>query len=116
MFLFSVRFDVSFVFVGLGGPGGGFDAPGCGLFSTGSSGGLPPLLPVLKPPPGAPKPPPGPPKPPATKQKTKNNTKTKQKHCSAWSLIKFEESRHAQMCIYVVFHEEFDFQVENYQF
>ena len=41
----------------MGGPGGGF-------FSTGSSSGLPLLLPVLKPPPGPPKPPPGPPKPP----------------------------------------------------
>ena len=27
--------------------------------------------------------------------------------------IKFEESRHAQMCIYVVFHEESDFEVKN---
>ena len=49
---------------GFGGPGGGLGGPGDGLFSTGSSGGLPPLLPVLKPPPGPPKPPPGPPKPP----------------------------------------------------
>ena len=58
MFLFSFRF----VFVGLGGPGGGFGAPGGG-FRTGRSGGKPPLLPVLKkPPPGAPKTPPGPPK------------------------------------------------------
>ena len=45
------------------------------------------LLPVLKkPPPGAPKPPPGPPKP--TKQnKTKNKTKTTQKHCLARTLL-----------------------------
>ena len=47
-----------------GGPGGGFGGPGGGFFSTGSSSGLPLLLPVLKPPPGPPKPPPGPPKPP----------------------------------------------------
>ena len=65
------RFVFCFDFVGLGGPGGGFGAPGGGVFSTGSSGGLPPLLPVLKPPPGAPKPPPGPLKPTKTKQKTK---------------------------------------------
>ena len=49
---------------GFGGPGGGFGGPGGGFFSTGSSSGLPLLLPVLKPPPGPPKPPPGPPKPP----------------------------------------------------
>ena len=49
---------------GLGGPGGGFGGPGGGFFSTGSSSGLPLILPVLKPPPGPPKPPPGPPKPP----------------------------------------------------
>ena len=30
--------------------------------------------------------------------------------------IKFKESRHAQMPIYVVFHEEFDFQLKNEQF
>ena len=48
----------------MGGPGGGFGGPGGGFFSTGSSSGLPLLLPVLKPPPGPPKPPPGPPKPP----------------------------------------------------
>ena len=30
--------------------------------------------------------------------------------------IKFEESRHAQMCIYVVVHEESEFEVENAQF
>ena len=47
-----------------GGPGGGFGGPGGAFFSTGSSSGLPLLLPVLKPPPGPPKPPPGPPKPP----------------------------------------------------
>ena len=71
MFLISFRFLVCFVFGGLGGPGGGFGAPGGGLFSTVNSSGLPPLLPVLKPPPGAPKPPPGPPKPTKTQQKTK---------------------------------------------
>ena len=53
-----------FVVVGLGGPGGVFGGPGGGFFSTGSSSGLPLLLPVLKPPPGPPKPPPGPPKSP----------------------------------------------------
>ena len=58
MFLFSFRFVSCFVFVGLGGPGGGFGAPGGG-FRTGRRGGKPPLLPVLqKPPPGAPTPPP----------------------------------------------------------
>ena len=46
------------------GPGSGLGGPGCVFFSTGNSGGLPPLLPVIKPPPGPPKPPPGPPKPP----------------------------------------------------
>ena len=46
--------------IGFGGPGGGFGGPGGGFFSTGSSSGLPLLLPVLKPPPGPPKPPPGP--------------------------------------------------------
>ena len=46
---------------GFGGPGGGFGGPGGGFLSTGSSSGLPLLLPVLKPPPGPPKPPPGPP-------------------------------------------------------
>ena len=66
-----------------GGPGGGFGGPGGGFFSTGSSSGLPLLLPVLKPPPGAPKPPPGPPKQTKTKQKTKQNNK---KHCLAWTL------------------------------
>ena len=45
-------------------PGSGFGGPGGVFFSTGSSSGLPLLLPVLKPPPGPPKPPPGPPKPP----------------------------------------------------
>ena len=30
--------------------------------------------------------------------------------------IKFKDSRHAQMSIYAVFHEEFDFPVENAQF
>ena len=44
---------------GFGGPGVGFDGPGGGFFSTGSSSGLPLLLPVLKPPPGPLKPPPG---------------------------------------------------------
>ena len=41
------------------------------FFSTGSSSGLPLLLPVLKPPPGPPKPPPGPPKPPPGPPKRK---------------------------------------------
>ena len=45
--------------LGFGGPGGGFGGPGGVFFSTGSSSGLPLLLPVLKPPPGPPKPPPG---------------------------------------------------------
>ena len=64
-----------FVFVGFGGPGGGFGAPwGC-FFSLSSSGGLPPLLLLLKPPPGAPKPPPGPPR--LKKQNKKQNKKTK---------------------------------------
>ena len=49
---------------GVGGPGGGFGGPGGIFFSTGTSSGLPLLLPVLKPPPGPPKPPPGPPAPP----------------------------------------------------
>ena len=53
MFVFSFRCVFCFVFVGLGGPGGGFGAPGGG-FRTGRSGGKPPLLPVLKKPrPGA---------------------------------------------------------------
>ena len=30
--------------------------------------------------------------------------------------IKFKDSRHAQMPIYAVFHEEFDFPLENAQF
>ena len=47
---------------GFGGPGRGFGGPGGVFFNTGSSSGLPLLLPVLKPPPGPPKPPPGPPK------------------------------------------------------
>ena len=38
-------------------PGGGFGGPGGGFLSTGSSSGLPLLLPILKPPPGRPKPP-----------------------------------------------------------
>ena len=50
--------------LGFGGLGGGFGGPGGGFFSTGSSSGLPLLLPVLKPPPGPSKPPPGPSKPP----------------------------------------------------
>ena len=49
---------------GSGGPEVGFGGPGGGFFSTGSSSGLPLLLPVLKPPPGPPKPTPGPPEPP----------------------------------------------------
>ena len=58
------------IFVGLGGPGGGFSGPGGG-FRTGRSSGKPLLLPVLKkPPPGPPKPPPGPPKPPKTTKQT----------------------------------------------
>ena len=64
MFLFSFCFVFHFIFIGSDGPGGVFGGPGAGLFSTGSSSGLPLLLPVLKPPPGPPKPPPGPPKPP----------------------------------------------------
>ena len=63
VFLFSFRLFCCFVFVGLGGPGGGFGAPGGG-FSDSRSGGKPPLLLRLKKtPPGAPKPPPVPPKP-----------------------------------------------------
>ena len=63
---------------GFGGPGGGFGGPGDGFFSTGSSSGLPLLLPVLKPPPGPPKPPPGPPKPPpGPPSKKQTNKKTK---------------------------------------
>ena len=59
------------MFVGLGGPGGGFGAPGGG-FSDSRSSGKPLLLPVLKkPPPGPPKPPPGPPKPPPGPPKRK---------------------------------------------
>ena len=46
MFLLGFRFVFCFVFVGLGGPGGGFGASGGG-FRTGTSGGKPPLLPVL---------------------------------------------------------------------
>ena len=53
---------------GVGGPGGGFGAPGGVFFSLSSSSGLPLLLLSLKPPPGAPKPPPGPPKPNKTEQ------------------------------------------------
>ena len=53
--------------------GGGFGGPGGGFFSTGSSSGLPLLLPVLKPPPGPPKPPPGPPKPPPGPPKRSTN-------------------------------------------
>ena len=69
MFLFSFCF---FVFVGLGGPGGGFGGPGDG-FRTGRSGGKPLVLPLLKRPlPGPPKPSPGPPK---TTQKEKQNEK-----------------------------------------
>ena len=63
-----------FVFLGSGGPGGGFGAPGGGFFSLSSSSGLPLLLLSLKPPPGASKPPPGPPEPKKTKQKT-NDTR-----------------------------------------
>ena len=63
MFLFSLCFVFRVVFVGLGGPGGGFGDPGGVFFGTGSSSGLPLLLPVLKPPPGPPKPLPGPPGP-----------------------------------------------------
>ena len=59
MFLFSFRFVCCFVFVGLGGPGGGFGAPGGGFFNLSSSSGLPLLLLPLKPPLGPPKPPPG---------------------------------------------------------
>ena len=47
MFLFSFRLVVCFVFVGLGGPGGGFGAPGGG-FSDGRSSGKPLLLLRLK--------------------------------------------------------------------
>ena len=56
MFLFSFCFVFRVAFVKLGGPGGVFGGPGGGFFSTGSSSGLPLLLPVLKPPPGPPKP------------------------------------------------------------
>ena len=49
---------------GSGGPGVGLGGPGGVFLSTGSSSGLPLLLPVLKPPPGPPKPTPGPPEPP----------------------------------------------------
>ena len=71
MFLFSCCFVLCFVFVGLGGPGGGFGAPGGGFSGSRSSGKPLLLLRLKKPPPGAPKPPPGPPKPTKTKQKTK---------------------------------------------
>ena len=30
--------------------------------------------------------------------------------------MELEESRHAQMCIYVIFHEESEFEVENNKF
>ena len=71
MFLFSFCFVFRFVFVGLGGPGGGLGGPGGG-FRTGKSSGKPLLLPVLKkPPPGPPKTPPGPPKPTKTIRTTK---------------------------------------------
>ena len=71
-------FVVFFVFrcsfcVVIGGPGGVFGGPGGGVFSTGSSSGLPLLLPVLKPPPGPPKTPPG---PPITTQNEQRKTKT----------------------------------------
>ena len=64
MFLFSFRCVFCFVFVGLGGPGGGFGAPGGGFSGSRSSGKPLLLLRLKKPPPGPPKPPPGPPKPP----------------------------------------------------
>ena len=64
MFLFSIRVVFCFVFVGLGGPGGGFGAPGGGFSGSRSSGKPLLLLRLKKPPPGPPKPPPGPPKPP----------------------------------------------------
>ena len=58
--IIQVRMKKNYLGGGSGGPGVGFGGPGGGLFSTGSSSGLPLLLPVLKPPPGPPKPPPGP--------------------------------------------------------
>ena len=67
-------FSFCFVFVALGGPGGGLGGPGGGFFSTGSSSGLPLLLPVLKPPPGPPKPLPGPRKlPPGQLETSRDN-------------------------------------------
>ena len=71
MFLSSFRFVFCFVFVGLGGPGGGFGAPGGGFSGSRSSGKPLLLLRLKKPPPGAPKPPPGPPKP-GSRQLTQN--------------------------------------------
>ena len=56
-------FVLCFFWGGFGGTAGGFGAPGGGFFGRSSSGGLPPLLLSLKPPPGAPKPPPVRPKP-----------------------------------------------------
>ena len=58
------------------GPGSGFGGPGGGFFSTGSSSGLPLLLPVLKPPPGPPKTLPGPRKlPPGQLETSRDNWK-----------------------------------------
>ena len=63
VFRFVFRFSFCVFF---GGPGDGFGGAGDRFFSTGSSSGLPLLLAILKPPPGAPKPAPGPPKPKKT--------------------------------------------------
>ena len=44
------------------------------------------------------------------------NMRRLQPRCRFWDFIKFKDSRHAQMPIYAVFHEEFDFPLENAQF
>ena len=81
---------------------------------------LPLLLPVLKPSSGPPKPPPEPPK---TTQNEKQKEKHNEKHCLALPLpvfllffIKFDDSRHAELSIYTVFHEESESEVKNAKF
>ena len=91
---------------GFGGPGGGFGGPGGGFFSTGSSSGFATASTCSK-----------------TTTRTTKTTRPSQNtikisiwRCFLLFFIKFDDSRHAQLSIYTVFHEESEFEIENDQF
>ena len=118
---------------GPGGPGTGFCSPGGGFSGSRRSGKPLRLLRLKKTPLGLQKTVPGPPGPPGGLVISPRGRLlailkyfllvllvftgfTSSKTDFLKVFIKFKDSRHAQMPIYVVFHEEFDFQVKNSQF